>query len=96
MFLRVLILPMCSISWSRSLGANPCLIYSHPEKWLMLVDVKSIQRRTARHVTMPKPENPAILGNIPGTSDVVPFWVWYGFLVRTLIKATKNVLHWRV
>ena len=24
------------------------------------------------------------------------FWIWYGFLVRTLIRTTKKVLHWRV
>ena len=29
-------------------------------------------------------------------SYVVPFWVWYGFLVRILIRTTKKVLHWRV
>ena len=23
-------------------------------------------------------------------SNVVPFWVWYGFLVRTLVRATKS------
>ena len=33
---------------------------------------------------------------LPGPSNVVPFWVWYGFLVRTLIRPTKKVLHWRV
>ena len=29
-------------------------------------------------------------------SNVVPFWVWYRFLVRALIRTTKKVLHWRV
>ena len=33
---------------------------------------------------------------VPGPSNVVPFWVWYGFLVRILIRTTKKVLHWRV
>ena len=27
---------------------------------------------------------------LPGPSNVVPFWVWYVVLVRTLIRATKN------
>ena len=37
-----------------------------------------------------------MLGFYSGPSNVVPFWVWYGFLVRTLIRATEKVLHWRV
>ena len=28
--------------------------------------------------------------DLPGHSKVVPFWVWYGFLVRTLIRTTKK------
>ena len=32
----------------------------------------------------------------PIPSNVVPFGVWYGFLVRTLIRTAKKVLHWRV
>ena len=34
--------------------------------------------------------------NLPRPSNVVPFGVWYGFLVRILIRTTKKVLHWRV
>ena len=33
---------------------------------------------------------------LPGPSNVVPYWVWYGFLVRAFIRTTKKVLHWRV
>ena len=33
---------------------------------------------------------------LPGSSNVVPFWVWYGFVVRILNRTTKKVLHWRV
>ena len=33
---------------------------------------------------------------LPGPSNVVPFWVWYGFLVGTLVRTTKKGLHWRV
>ena len=33
--------------------------------------------------------------SLPGPSNVVPFWVWYDFLVRTPIRTTKKVLHWR-
>ena len=32
---------------------------------------------------------------VPGPSDVVPLWVWYGFLVR-ILRTTKKVPHWRV
>ena len=32
---------------------------------------------------------------LPEPSDVVPFWVWYGLLVGTLIRTTKKVLHGR-
>ena len=32
----------------------------------------------------------------PGPSNVVPYWVWYGFLVRTFIRTTKKVLCWGV
>ena len=35
-------------------------------------------------------------GTLPGPSNVVPFWVLYVFLARTLIRTTKKVLHWRV
>ena len=33
---------------------------------------------------------------LPRPSNVVPFWVWYDFLVRVLARTTKKVLHWRV
>ena len=34
---------------------------------------------------------------LPGPSNVVPFWVCYGFLgVGPLTRTTKKVLHWRV
>ena len=33
---------------------------------------------------------------LPRPSDVVLFCVWYGFSVRTLIRTTQEVLHWRV
>ena len=33
---------------------------------------------------------------LPGPSNAVPFVVWYGFLVRTLIWTTNKVPHWRV
>ena len=33
---------------------------------------------------------------LPEPSNVATFRVWYGFLVRTLIRTTKKVLHWRV
>ena len=33
---------------------------------------------------------------LPRPSNVVPFWGWYSFWVRTLIRTTKKVLHWRV
>ena len=35
-----------------------------------------------------------VLG-LPKPSNVVPFWVWYGLLVRTIIRNAKKVLHWR-
>ena len=28
--------------------------------------------------------------DIPRPSNVVPFWVWYGFLVRILIRTTQK------
>ena len=39
-----------------------------------------------------------LLGGLgfPGPSNVVPFWVCYGFWVRTLIRTTIKVLHSRV
>ena len=33
---------------------------------------------------------------LPRPSNVVLFGVWYGVLVRTLIRTIKKVLHWRV
>ena len=36
-----------------------------------------------------------MIWGLPRPSNVVPFWVWYGFLARTL-RTTKKVLHWRV
>ena len=32
----------------------------------------------------------------PGPSNIVPVGVWYGFMVRTINRATNKVLHWRV
>ena len=37
-----------------------------------------------------------MLGLLSRPSNVVPFWVWYFCLVRTLIRTTKKVLHCRV
>ena len=37
-----------------------------------------------------------LCNHVPRPSNVVPFWVWYGFLVRILIRTTNKVLHWRV
>ena len=34
------------------------------------------------------------LQDLPGLSNVVPFWVWYGFLGRTLIRTTKKGTTW--
>ena len=33
---------------------------------------------------------------LPGPSNVDPFWVWYGFGVKMLIRTPKKVLRWRV
>ena len=33
---------------------------------------------------------------LPRPSNVVPFWIWYVFVIRVLIRITKKVLHWRV
>ena len=35
-----------------------------------------------------------ILGLYSRPSNVIPFWVCYGFLVRILVRTTKKVLHW--
>ena len=34
--------------------------------------------------------------HLPGSSNAVPLWVWYGFSVRTSVLEPKQELHWKV
>ena len=32
----------------------------------------------------------------PGPRDVVPVWIWYGFLVRIFVAEPETELRWKV